>query len=146
VVKDGTHHQRLLLLITSILISSAVITNFLRLKSGSSDLGWVDVVVILGLVIAMATQNVIHHFIPGPMTTIMTGTVMNTTASLTEKYILGCTNNKSIPDSAPVNSQWRIYSFGAGCLISAFITMQIGLGSIIVPSITMLFVLAFERN
>lgn len=147
VAKDESHHQRLLLLITIILVSSALITNYLRINTGSSNLGWVDIVVTIALVIAMATQNTIHHFVSGPMTTVMTGTVMNATATFTEKYLLGRTNyKKRIPDSMPVNSLWRIFSFGIGCVIAAFFTMQIGLSSIIVPAIIMLFVLASELN
>lgn len=146
-VKNESSHQRLLLLMTTILIFCALITNFLGFKTGSNDLGWVDVAVTLALVIAMATQNSIHHFVPGPLTTVMTGTVMNTTATLTQKYLLGRSSNKrKIPYSAPVNSLWRIFSFSIGCVIAAFTTMKIGLGSIIVPAITMLFVLALEHK
>jgi uncharacterized membrane protein YoaK (UPF0700 family) len=147
VVKDESHHQRLLLLMTSILIFSALTTNYLSFRNGNIDLGWVDVAVTIALVIAMATQNAIHHFIPGPMTTVMTGTIMNTTAALTEKFLLGRTiYNNGISDSAPLNSLWRIFSFGIGCVIAAFMTMKIGLGSVIVPAITMLLVLSLERK
>jgi uncharacterized membrane protein YoaK (UPF0700 family) len=147
VVKDETNHKRLLLLMTSILILSALITNYFRFKTGSSDLGGVDVAVIVALVMAMAIQNTIHHFIPGPMTTVMTGTVMNATAMFTEKYLLRRTiYKKSASDSVTVNSLWRVFSFVIGCVIAAFLTMQIGLSAIIVPAIAMLLVLALERN
>jgi uncharacterized membrane protein YoaK (UPF0700 family) len=146
-VKDESHHQRLLLLMTSILIFSALITNIFSFKTGNIDLGWIDVAVTLALVIAMATQNAIHHFIPGPITTLMTGTIMNTTAALTEKFFLGHTIlTKGIPVSAPENSLWRIFSFFIGCVIAAFMTIKLGLSSVIVPAITMLLVLALERR
>ena len=47
-----------------------------------------EVCVTLCLVIALASQNTIHRFVKVPLSTVMTGTVMNTTAGLTEKYLL----------------------------------------------------------
>ena len=95
------------------------------------------------LVIAMGTQNTLHHFIAGPMTTVMTGTVMNTTASLTENLLCGDekkdTGNTSI-------TLWGIGAFAAGCLCAGFLSYLFGIGAIGLTFLIMVFILAVQMR
>jgi uncharacterized membrane protein YoaK (UPF0700 family) len=83
----------------------------------------VDVAITLLVVLAMGMQNALHHFIPGAMTTVMTGTVMNTVARLT-KQRLGVPVEAAVASS--VNTLWLIALFAAGCLIAGFATHHLG--------------------
>jgi uncharacterized membrane protein YoaK (UPF0700 family) len=83
----------------------------------------VDVAITLLVVLAMGLQNALHHFIPGAMTTVMTGTVMNTVARLT-KQRLGVAVEAAAASS--VNTLWLIALFAAGCLIAGFATHHLG--------------------
>jgi uncharacterized membrane protein YoaK (UPF0700 family) len=126
--------RRILLMITLLLLAAT----FLAVTSANEltgiRLGNIDVLITLLLVVAMAMQNSIHRFVDGPMTTVMTGTVMNTTASLLNRYALRIEANSQKSPSARVSPLMMIASFAAGCVISGFLTVKFGLASIAVPA------------
>jgi uncharacterized membrane protein YoaK (UPF0700 family) len=140
---EQQHSYRRLLWVMTIIFCICTVA----LHVGSLNPGWVDILVTLLLVFALATQNTLHHFIPGPLTTVMTGAVMNTTALLTKQYLLK--TSYSIPPKPTIiqiNSLWMIGSFALGCVIAAFITLAIGLVAISLPTLLVLLLLLIERN
>lgn len=144
IARSGYH--RLLYFMTCLLIICGILAGVPGGSHGTLDPGGVDIVITLLLVTALATQNALHHFIPGPMTTVMTGTVMNTTAALTEKYLLksNALNDNSVVSVRP--SLWMILSFALGCVISGFATYHFGLTSIVVPAIMMSCMILMEKD
>lgn len=95
----------------------------------------VDVAVTLILVFALGMQNTIHHFVPGPMTTVMTGTVMNTTAGLTEKVFV-----KKYGECEPPAVGTGIgmgVTFLVGCTLGALGAATYGFKSLILPGVVM---------
>jgi uncharacterized membrane protein YoaK (UPF0700 family) len=115
-------------------------------QASGGRLGNIDILVTLLLVTAMAMQNSIHRFVEGPMTTVMTGTVMNTTASLVNKYVL---RNNTEPQKAAapgVSPLMMIAAFALGCVISGFLTVAFGLASIILPATLLCLVMIRETT
>lgn len=136
--------QRILLVITLVLLTAAALA-----VTGSQGLpgtwpGSVDVLVTLLLVIAMAMQNSIHRFVAGPMTTVMTGTVMNTTASLVNQYVLRIEADPHRAPAPGVSPLVMIVAFALGCVIAGFLTVKFGLASIVVPAVLLCLVLTLE--
>ena len=86
-----------------------------------------DIAVTMLVVFALGMQNTLHHFIPGSMTTVMTGTVMNTVARLTRQAM-----RTPVEPLAPaaVSTLWLISLFAAGCLIAAFGAVILGFSSL----------------
>ena len=131
-----------LLMMTSMLLVAALLALLASARNPGIRLGKVDIVVTLLLVTAMAIQNTIHRFVAGPMTTVMTGTVMNTTANLVNRYVL---RNEAEPPKIPAagaNPLTMIAAFALGCVIAGFLTVKFGLTSIIVPAVLSCLVLA----
>lgn len=96
----------------------------------------IEVVVTLVLVFAMGMQNTIHHFTPGPMTTVMTGTVMNTTAGLTERFFVRRYEDCEPP---PVGTGVGMgVTFLLGCTLGALGAAGLGLRSLALPAGLML--------
>jgi uncharacterized membrane protein YoaK (UPF0700 family) len=132
---------------TFIFLGCALTTSILYVMSGNPDLGKVDIAVTLLIVLALGLQNTLHHFIAGPLTTVMTGTVMNTTASLIEKYVLRIEKTAQVKSFKPISIPVLIIIiFALGCVIAAFITTQVGLASISLPTLLMFYVLFLERT
>ena len=135
---------RILVVITLLLFAAAILAITGVYQKPGIRLGNVDVVITLLLVTAMAMQNSIHRFVAGPMTTVMTGTVMNTTASLVNRYVL---RHEASPEKAAatgVSPLMMIASFALGCVTAGFATVAFGLGSIILPAGLLCLVLAKE--
>ena len=125
--------KRILLVMTLLLLVAATLA-----LTGNHELPGVqlhiDVLITMLVVIAMAMQNSIHRFIKGPMTTVMTGTVMNTTARFVSRHVL---QSDADPQQAPatqVKPLMMIAAFALGCVIAGFLTVKFGLASIIVPA------------
>jgi len=142
---DHPRHTRLLGLITCLLIGCAMTAVWLEIQSGSDHLGRIDIAITLLLVTAMAMQNTIHYFFSGPMTTVMTGTVMHATASFAERWLLG-RKPAAKAASASVNPLWMILSFAFGCIIAAFAADRFGLACIALPALLMIIVWALELH
>lgn len=98
------------------------------------------------LVFAMAIQNSLHRFVDGPLTTVMTGTVMHTTMGFTEKYLL----RRSLTPNKPTAPLWRslglIASFALGCLTAGFLTPHMAFKALIVPAFLLWWVVVYERR
>jgi uncharacterized membrane protein YoaK (UPF0700 family) len=139
--------KRILLMMTLLLLVAATLA-----LTGNHELPGVqpgndDVLITMLVVTAMAMQNSIHRFIKGPMTTVMTGTVMNTTARFISRHVL---HIEADPQQAPapqVKPLMMIAAFAIGCLIAGFLTVRFGLASIIMPAGLLCLVTALElRN
>lgn len=90
--------------------------------------------IALLLVFAMGLQNSLHHFIPGPMTTVMTGTVMNWSSGYVEKLSgLNGVSSKTLT-TKPMTS-WMMLSFASGCIVSGFIASKVGFSSCLIPGV-----------
>jgi len=85
--------------------------------------GTLDLVITFVVVIAMGLQNTVHHFIAGAFTTVMTGTVMNWVASVTERKLLAT----PLPSAATTIHPLILMSlFALGCLGGALLTRLVG--------------------
>ena len=138
--------RRILLMITLLLLVAAGLA-----VTGSQDLagirlGNVDVLITLLLVIAMAMQNSIHRFVAGPLTTVMTGTVMNTTASLMYRHVFRIEADPQKAPAAGASPWMMIAAFALGCVIAGFLTVKFGLASIVVPAALLCLVLVLEMR
>lgn len=138
--------RRILLMITLLLLVAAGLA-----VTGSQDLagirlGNVDVLITLLLVIAMAMQNSIHRFVAGPLTTVMTGTVMNTTASLMYRHVLRIEADPQKAPATGVSPLMMIAAFALGCVIAGFLTVKFGLASVVVPAALLCLVLVLEMR
>lgn len=123
-----------------ILLACSVAAIWVSLEQESIYLGAADIAITVFLVIALAGQNTLHRFTPGPVTTVMTGTVMNTTAAIAEKYIVKQTTSAPAITTTTLNPGWLILSFAIGCLISGLVTIKFGLASILLPAFVMTWV------
>jgi len=139
--------KRILLMMTLLLLIAASFAltgnhELPRVQSGHDE-----VLITMLVVIAMAMQNSIHRFIKGPMTTVMTGTVMNTTASFVSRQVWHIDADPQQAPAPRVRPLIMIGAFALGCLIAGFLTVEIGLASIIVPAGLLCLVTALElRN
>ena len=139
--------KRILLMMTLLLLVAATLALTGNHELPSVQLDNDDVLITMLVVTAMAMQNSIHRFIKGPMTTVMTGTVMNTTARFIYRHVL---QSDADPQQAPapqVKPLVMIAAFALGCVIAGFLTVKFGLASIIVPAGLLCLVTALElRN
>lgn len=99
-----------------------------------------DVVATMLLVVALSFQNTIHHFTPGPMTTVMTGTVMNTTAKFTKTYLLSERSHKEESDSGPGPGLGMMVAFLGGCTLGSLGAFEYGLKSLAVSTLVVFLV------
>jgi uncharacterized membrane protein YoaK (UPF0700 family) len=136
--------KRILLVITLLLLVAAALAVTGSHELQDIRLGNVDVMITLLLVVAMAMQNSIHRFVAGPMTTVMTGTVMNTIASLMYRHVLRIETGPQKAPAPGVNPLMMIAAFALGCVIAGFLTVKFGLASVIVPAGLLCLVLALE--
>ena len=139
--------KRILLMMTLLLLVAATLALTGNHELPGVQLGNYDVLITMLVVTAMAMQNSIHRFIKGPMTTVMTGTVMNTTARFISRHVL---HIEADPQQAPaprVKPSIMIAAFALGCVIAGVLTARFGLASIIVPAGLLCLVTALElRN
>ncbi len=82
----------------------------------------------LALVAAMGLQNSLHRYVPGPMTTVMTGTVMNWSAAKAEKFFKLPAPETKAPGGRPMTG-WMIAAFAAGCALAGFAAKELGLAA-----------------
>lgn len=105
--------------------------------------------VTLLLVCAMGMQNTLHHFIPGPMTTVMTGTVMNTVARFARSLVEPApTAQAGMPPAAAAGpSTLRlILTFALGCALSAIATHHAGYTALWLPALVACGLCAAEAS
>ena len=101
-----------------------------------------DLAITILVVLAMGLQNSLHHFNPGAMTTVMTGTVMNTVAGLTERAIKADTETQP---TVVRSTAFLILLFGCGCVIAAFASLQFQYISLLVPAVVAIGVWRLEK-
>ncbi len=120
----GAGLRRILASMTACLLMAAVLAAYRSPE--------MDVAVTMLVVFGLAMQNALHHFIPGAMTTVMTGTVTNTVARLTRKAI-----GSSVEPAGPetVNTLWLIVLFTLGCLLAAYGAAAFGFFSLSLPAL-----------
>jgi uncharacterized membrane protein YoaK (UPF0700 family) len=139
--------KRILLMMMLLLLVAAMLA-----LTGNHELPGVqpgndDVLITMLVVTAMAMQNSIHRFIKGPMTTVMTGTVMNTTAHFISRHVLHIEAAPQQAQAPQVKPLMMIAAFALGCVIAGVLTVEFGLASIIMPAGLLCLVTALElRN
>ena len=139
--------KRILLMMSLLLIIAATLALTGMHELPGLQLDNNDVLITMLVVFAMAMQNSIHRFIKGPMTTVMTGTVMNTTARFVSRHVWHVDADPQPAPAPRVKPVMMIAAFALGCVIAGFLTDQFGLVSIIVPAGLLCLVTALElRN
>jgi uncharacterized membrane protein YoaK (UPF0700 family) len=102
-----------------------------------------ETVLVMALVAAMGVQNSLHRHAPGPMTTVMTGTVMNWAAQATER-IFSLETGPSEKKTTPSMTGTMMIFFVSGCVASGFLTYMFNLKSLIFPAIILVFLVFYE--
>jgi len=140
---------RLLSLMTLLLIVIGMVAALLKVQQGSIHLGIIDYVLAMVLVGAMGVQNSIHYFVPGPMTTVMTGNVMQLTATFTRKLTGNTVTQHPKPETkaqpSGVNPIILISLFVLGCALAALVAGEYGMSSILVPAGIMILIVIKEK-
>ncbi len=144
-----TAYLRVLGAESALLLAVGAVALAVSLRTGSIALGTIDVVLSMVLVVAMGLQNSVHRFVPGPMTTVMTGNVTQLTA------LIGAAVFGREPAGTPAAergpSPWTptvvlLLGFAAGCMASAVATAALGLATAIVCGALVLVVVASEAR
>lgn len=132
---------------SALLLGVGLVALLVSLRRGSIDLGSLDVVLSFVLVVAMGLQNSAHRFVPGPMTTVMTGNVTQLTA------LVGAAVFGREPDGAKERAAtpWTptlvlLLGFAAGCLASAVATAALGLATSLACGVLVGVVVMIERR
>jgi len=99
----------------------------------------------LALVAAMGLQNSLHRYVPGPMTTVMTGTVMNWSAAKAEKLFKLPAPETKAPSGKPMTG-WMIAAFAAGCAIAGLAAKELGLVASALPTVMLVVLCISERK
>lgn len=99
----------------------------------------------LTLVVAMGLQNSLHRYLPGPMTTVMTGTVMNWSAGVAERLFGIAPSPGKTPTAKPMTG-WMMLCFASGCIASGFIAMHVGLAACLLPGLLAVIVGVVENS
>jgi len=98
----------------------------------------------LGLVAAMGLQNALHRYLPGPMTTVMTGTVMNWAADVSEKYFRLPAPPAKAGDKPFTGAM--IACFAGGCAFAGVIAPYAGLTAAALPAVLLLAMVFTEAK
>lgn len=102
-----------------------------------------DLCITLLVVVAMGLQNSVHHFIAGAFTTVMTGTVMNWVAGLTEHRLAQKPSSKTPPS---INPLVLMVLFALGCLAGALLTHFVGFTVFLLAALLTACVALFETH
>lgn len=97
------------------------------------------------LVVAMGLQNSLHRYLPGPMTTVMTGSVMNWSAARVEKWFgFPAPETKSATGKPLTGSM--IVAFAGGCALSGWMAPHFGFACCSLPAFLMPCLIYFESK
>jgi uncharacterized membrane protein YoaK (UPF0700 family) len=99
----------------------------------------------LMLVVAMGLQNSLHRYLPGPMTTVMTGSVMNWSAAKVEKWFQFPAPDTKGSLAKPFTGM-MIVAFASGCALSGWLASRFGFVSCVLPGILMLCLIYLESK
>ncbi|MEM7360885.1 MAG: YoaK family protein [Pseudomonadota bacterium] len=130
-------------ILMSVLIVLLVIQGINFLAAGDHIHFNVDAALTLLLVVAMAMQNTVHRYVEGPMTTVMTGTVMNTMAGYTQKLMGFPVNREVAQGTQPLI---LIGGFALGCAAGGFAVVFWQWWSLLVPLVITAAVLVSEQR
>jgi uncharacterized membrane protein YoaK (UPF0700 family) len=97
------------------------------------------------LVVAMGLQNSLHRYLPGPMTTVMTGSVMNWSAARVENWFGFPGPEKKGTTGKPFTGS-MIIAFAGGCALSGWMTPRLGFACCVLPAFLMLYLIYFESR
>ncbi len=107
----------------------------------------------LALVAAMGLQNSLHRYVAGPMTTVMTGTVMNWSAAKAEQLFKLPAPEVKTPAAKPMGKPtakpmtgWMIVAFAFGCACAGFVTHALGLAASAIPAVLLLVLSLSEMS
>jgi uncharacterized membrane protein YoaK (UPF0700 family) len=109
-----------------------------------------DAVAGMIAVMAMGVQNAIHRFAAplGPTTTVMTGNVTQLTVIASRRILKGRLSPEK-PPARPFSLAGMTglaVAFGAGCAISALLTLALGLVSLAAPGILLIVISFWDRE
>lgn len=132
----------------ALLLGVGLVALLVALARGSTDLGTLDVALSFVLVVAMGLQNSVHRFVPGPMTTVMTGNVTQLTA-LVGAAVFGREPAGAKEHAAP--APWTptvvlLLGFAAGCVASAVATAAWGLATALACGVLVIASVVLERR
>lgn len=136
--------QRLLGLELLLLAAGAGLAGGASVTLGTTELGAVDHAVAFLLVLAMGFQNAVHRFVPGPMSTVMTGNVSAFAAGLVGRFTVSRSGRRDAAGSARV-SGLLIGGFAAGCLVGALGVLSLGLACVAAAAAALVTVVLRER-
>lgn len=132
---------------SALLLAVGLAALLVSLRAGSIDLGSLDVALSFVLVVAMGLQNSLHRFVPGPMTTVMTGNVTQLTAlvgaAVFGREPAGAKEQAATPWTPTVV---LLLGFAAGCLGSAMATAALGLATSLACGVIVVVVVVIESR
>ncbi len=101
----------------------------------------------LGLILVggMGLQNSLHRYLPGPMTTVMTGTVMNWAASHTEG-IFRLPKPETKPGAPKPFTGLMIIAFSIGCALGGLLASQMSLQASLVPGVALMLLVVISSK
>lgn len=133
-----------------LLLAVGLVALLASLRAGSIALGSLDVVLSLVLVVAMGLQNSVHRFVPGPMTTVMTGNVTQLTAlvghAVFRREPAGAAEKPAGGASPWTPTVVLLLGFAAGCVASGLATLMMGLATVLACGVVVLVVVAIEAR
>jgi uncharacterized membrane protein YoaK (UPF0700 family) len=103
----------------------------------------------------MGLQNSVHRFVPGPMTTVMTGNVTQLTALVGHAVFgrepTGAKKPTGASKPAGTASPWTptvvlLLGFAAGCVASGLATLVLGLATSLACGVIVLAVVVIEAR
>ena len=131
--------QVTLVVITGLLVLASLLAGLVRTEVSAAD-----ITVTLLLVLAMGLQNTLHHFMPGAMTTVMTGTVVTTTARFARKMLGDTTLQPAAPGTTSTFALMCL--FAGGCLSGAVLAHSAWPLALLLPSALMVLNCLRERT
>lgn len=135
---------RLLGLESGLMLGAGLGAGGLSMACETIDLGGIDLVFALLLVVAMGLQNAVHRQVPGPMSTVMTGNVTAFTTLLGQRLFARFRNAPT--EAAKGNPTALIVAFAVGCVVAALSAQSMGLVVVFLPGLVVAGVAIRERT
>jgi uncharacterized membrane protein YoaK (UPF0700 family) len=132
-----------------LLIGAAVAAIYGR-RAASSDYAIGDAYAGMIAVVAMGVQNAIHRLAAplGPTTTVMTSNVTQLIVIASRRILKGRPSPEKppAPPFSLAGMTGLAVAFGAGCAISALLTLAFGLVSLAAPGILLIVISFWDRE
>ncbi len=131
-----------------LLVAAAIAFAYGR-RVTSTDFTTGDALAGIVAVVAMGIQNAMHRFAAplGPTTTVMTGNLTQLTVMASRSLLRGAPPAEKAP-AQPFSLSGMAglaLAFGAGCAVSAFLTLAFGLISLAVPGLLLIATSFWDR-